>query len=128
MNVIDSSAWWEYFADGPNAKAFAAPIEDVKHLIVPTLSLLEVFKKLLRESGESSALLAIAHMRMGKLVDLDPHLALSAAKLGLERKLPLADSVMFATAVQYNATLWTQDDDFADTPGVRYFPKKKTAR
>lgn len=128
MNVVDSSAWLEYFADGPNAKAFATPIEDAKQLIVPTLSLLEVFKKLLREAGESEALVAIAHMRTGKVVDLDSALALSAAKIGLEHKLPMADSVILATALHFKATLWTQDDDFEDIPGVRYFPKKRTAR
>lgn len=127
MNVVDSSAWLEFFADGPNAKVFTPPIEDVKNLVVPTLSILEVFKKLLREAGESQALVAIAHMRMGMVVDLDSTLALSAAKLGLERKLPLADSVMLATALHLKATLWTQDDDFADIPGVRYVPKKKSA-
>jgi toxin FitB len=127
LNVVDSSAWLEYFADGPNAKVFAVPIEDAKNLVVPTLSLLEVFKKLLRESGESPALVATAHMRLGKVVDLDSSLALAAAKVGLERKLPLADSVMLATAVHFKAILWTQDDDFEGIPGVRYVPKKKIA-
>ena len=126
MNVVDSSGWLEYFADGPNAKVFAPPIEDTRNLIVPSLSILEVFKKILREIGESSALQAVAHMRMGKVVDLDLTVALASAKAGLERKLPLADSVMLATAVLYKATLWTQDDDFKGVPGVRYFPKKKS--
>jgi predicted nucleic acid-binding protein len=126
LNVVDSSGWLEYFADSPNAKFFATPIEDTRNLIVPSLSILEVFKKILREIGESSALQAVAHMRMGKVVDLDLTVALASAKTGLERKLPLADSVMLATAVLYNATLWTQDDDFKGLPGVRYFPKKRT--
>lgn len=125
MNVVDSSAWLEYFADGPNAAAFAKPIEDTKRLLVPTLGILEVFKKLLRDGGEEMALQVVAHMRMGRVVDLDLPLALAAAKAGLHRKLPLADSVMFATAAYFDATLWTQDDDFAGMPGVRYFPKKK---
>lgn len=126
MNVVDSSAWLEFFADGPNAGAFAPPIEDVKHLLVPSLSILEVFKKLLRENGESIALKAVAHMQMGKVVDLDLSLAMESAKCGLEKKLPLADSVMYATATRFKATLWTQDDDFSGLPGVRYIPKKKS--
>jgi predicted nucleic acid-binding protein len=126
VNVVDSSGWLEYFADSKNAENFAEPIQDLKNLIVPSLSILEVFKRLLREAGESSALQAIAHMRMGKVVDLDVSLALSAAKIGYEAKLPLADSIMFATARAYHATLWTQDDDFKGLAGVRYFPKKKS--
>lgn len=126
MNVVDSSGWLDYFADSKNAENFAEPIQDLKNLIVPSLSILEVFKRLLREAGESSALQAIAHMRMGKVVDLDVSLALSAAKIGYEAKLPLADSIMFATARAYHATLWTQDDDFKGLAGVRYFPKKKS--
>ena len=125
MNVVDSSAWLEYFADGPNAGFFAPAIEATEELIVPSIALLEVFKRLLQQRSESEALQAAAIMRQGKIVDLDGALALSAAKVGIARKLPLADSVIFATARRFDATLWTQDGDFDGLPGVEYRSRKK---
>lgn len=123
MNVVDSSGWLEYLADAPNADFFAAAIEDTERLVVPTMSILEVFKWVLRERGEGPALQAAALMQQGHVVELDVALATHAAKLGIELKLPLADSVMLATARAYGATLWTQDADFENVPGVRYRPK-----
>ena len=123
MNVVDSSGWLEYFADAGNAGFFAAPIADVDHLIVPAISILEVFKRILQQRGENAALQAAALMHQGKVVDLDAEIAISAAKLGHELKLPLADSVMLATAQHHRATLWTQDVDFKGMEGVRYIPK-----
>lgn len=120
MNVVDSSAWLEYFAGGPNASFFAKPIEDTQRLIVPTLSLFEVFKRVLEQRGEGDALQAVAVMRQGMVVDLDGAIALRAAKLSLEYRLPMADSVMLATARSYDATLWTQDADFENVLGVQY--------
>ncbi len=125
MNVVDSSAWLEYFADGPNASFFAPAIEVTDELIVPSITLLEVFKRLLQQRSESDALQAAAIMRQGKIVDLDGALALSAAKLGVMSKLPLADSIILATARRYDATVWTQDADFDGLPGVKYRAKKK---
>jgi predicted nucleic acid-binding protein len=123
MNLVDSSGWLEYFADGTNADFFAPAIENVARLIVPTISLLEVFKRVLQQRGENDALQAAALMQQGKLVELDASLALSAAKLGHELKLPLADSVILATARKHNAIVWTQDSDFEGLEGVRYIPK-----
>jgi len=120
MNVVDSSAWLEYFASGPNAGFFAKAIEDTEQLIVPTLSLFEVFKRVLEQRGEGDALQAVAVMRQGMVVDLDGAIALRAAKLSLEYRLPMADSVMLATARSYDATLWTQDADFENLLGVQY--------
>ncbi len=120
MNVVDSSAWLDYFANGPNAAFFAKPIEKVEELIVPSLSLFEVFKRVLRQRNESDALQAIAIMQQGAVVDLDASLALSAARLSVENKLRLADSVILATAREYNAMLWTQDADFKGLEGVQY--------
>lgn len=94
MNVVDSSAWLEYFADGPNAGFFAPAIEATERLIVPSV------------------------------VELDASLALSAARLGLESKLPLADSIVLATARRFDAVLWTQDGDFEGLPNVRYRARK----
>lgn len=124
MNVVDSSAWLEYFAGGPNAGYFAHAIEDVEHLVVPSICLLEVFKRTFQQRGESAGLQAVALMQQGDVVDLDSVLALTAARLGAEDGLPLADSVVLATARHRSATLWTQDADFAGLPGVKYRAKR----
>lgn len=124
MNVVDSSGWLEYFADAANAAFFAKPIADATRLIVPTISLLEVFKRVLQQRDENAALLAIAHMRQGRVVSLDEEIALAAAQLGVALKLPLADSVMLATARRYGAVLWTQDADLEGIEGVRYVARK----
>lgn len=123
MNVVDSSAWLEYFADGPNADFFAAAIEKTAELVVPAISVLEVFKRVLQQRDEAAALQAAALMRQGRVVDLNFALALSAAKLGHQLKLPLADSVMLATARAFEATLWTQDADFEGIHGVQFKAK-----
>jgi predicted nucleic acid-binding protein len=123
MNVVDSSGWLEYFADGPNADFFAPAIEHTRDLIIPTLNLYEVFKRVLQQKGESEALQAIAVMHQGIVVDLDASLALNAAQASVELDLPMADSIILATARAYKATLWTQDADFANIGGVRYIQK-----
>jgi predicted nucleic acid-binding protein len=124
VNVVDSSAWLEYFANGPNAGFFAKAVEGTGRLLVPTLSIFEVFKRVLQQRGEGDALQAIAVMQQGQVVDLDAPIALRAARLSVERRLPLADSVILATANAFNATLWTQDADFEGLPGVQYRPRK----
>jgi toxin FitB len=125
VNVVDSSGWLEYFSGTPNSDFFASAIEDVSRLIVPTISICEVFKKVLRERGEGAALDVAAHMRQGRVIPLDESLALDAAGLGLLHKLPLADSIILATTRKFNATLWTQDEDFQGIPGVKYLAKKR---
>jgi predicted nucleic acid-binding protein len=125
MNVVDSSAWLEYMADGQNAGRFASAIENTSDLIVPSICLLEVFKRVLQQRDEQSALQAVAVMYQGSVADLTGEVAIAAAKLGAELKLPLADSVVLATARKYSATLWTQDSDFEGLDQVKYFPKKK---
>jgi predicted nucleic acid-binding protein len=122
-NVVDSSAWLEYFADGPNAGHFAAPIEDASALIVPSITLLEVFKRIARERDEAKALQYVGVMQQGRVADLDAPLALRAAALGSRHKLPLADSVIYATAQQYRSIVWTQDSDFEGLDGVRFWPR-----
>lgn len=124
MNVVDSSAWLEYFADGPNASFFAEPVEDIDALVVPTLSLFEVFKRVLQQRDESTALEVAAVMQQGTIVELEATIALNAARLSVELRLPLADSVILATARQYGAELWTQDSDFDGIAGVRYRKRK----
>ena len=124
MNVVDSSGWLEYLADGPNAGFFAGALQDTDRLIVPTISVLEVFKCVLRQRGEDAALQAAAAMQQGELADLTLRVALEAARLGHNLKLPLADSVMLATARLNQAVLWTQDADFKGLEGVRYVAKR----
>lgn len=124
MNVVDSSAWLEYFADGPNADYFAPAIEDTRRLVVPTICLLEVFKVVARQRPMRDAIDRIAHMRQATVVDLTHDLAIAAAMLGIEHKLPLADSVILATARAHRASVWTQDADFQNIPDVRYRAKK----
>ena len=124
MNVVDSSGWLEYFADGPNADFFAPAIEDTAELAVPSLSLYEVFKRVLQQRGEGDALQAVAVMIQGEVVDLDLNLALSVAKVSVDFGIPMADSVMLATAQAHGATLWTQDADFAGMAGVQYVEKR----
>ena len=123
MNVVDSSAWLSYFAGDNNAKIFAAAIEDTAQLIVPSIVLTEVFKRILQQRDEDAAIVATAHMRQGRVVALDEQLAIDAAWLGVEHKLPLADSIIYATARKYQATVWTQDADFEKLDNVHYAAK-----
>jgi predicted nucleic acid-binding protein len=125
MNVVDSSGWLEYFADGPNADFFAPAIENIEELVVPTLSIYEVFKIVLQQRNENEALQAAVTMQQGMVINLDVDLALKAAKLSLQLKLPMADSIILATAQAYEADLWTQDADFKGLAGVRYVHKTR---
>jgi len=124
MNVVDSSAWLEYFANAPNAAFFAPAIEQTDELMVPSLTIYEVFKRVLQQRDEGDALRAVALMQQGAVVDLDARLAVSAARLSRDTGLPMADSVVLATARLHGATLWTQDADFKNLPEVRYRAKK----
>jgi len=124
VNVVDSSGWLEYLADGSNADFFANSILATADLLVPTLSLYEVFKRVLQQRGEDDALQAVALMQQGMIVELSVSLALSAARISLSDKIPMADSIMLATARAYGATLWSQDSDFENIAGVRYIAKK----
>ena len=126
MNVVDSSAWLEYFADGPNAGVFAKAIEATATLLVPSLSLFEVFKRVCQQRDEDEALRAIAVMEQGKIVDLDRATALEAARLSLHHGIAMADSVMLATAQRNQAIFWTQDADFEGIVGVRYSAKRQS--
>jgi predicted nucleic acid-binding protein len=124
MNVVDSSGWLEYFADAPNAAFFSKPIQNTDRLIVPSLCIFEVFKRIIQQAGEHEALLAIAAMKQGQVVDLTTALAMAAAKVSVTESLPLADSVILATARACQAVLWTQDADFKGKENVRYVAKK----
>jgi predicted nucleic acid-binding protein len=123
MNLVDSSCWLEWFAKGPNALSLRQAIGDTARLLVPTVVLLEVYKRLLQQQDEHAAMRAAAYMRQGTVVELDADLAMLAAQIGHQTKLPLADSIILATARTHSAVLWTQDAHFQSLPAVRYFPK-----
>jgi predicted nucleic acid-binding protein len=123
LNVVDSSAWIEFFVDGPNARFFEKPIRNSAELLVPSITVFEVYRYILKLRGREDALAAAAAMRQGRTVELDDALAMEAAELSLARGLPLADSVIYASAMLHSATLWTQDADFEGLEGVEYRPK-----
>ncbi|XDD53908.1 type II toxin-antitoxin system VapC family toxin [Leptospira sp. WS4.C2] len=124
MNVVDSSGWLEYFSGTSRANLFAEAIEKTEILIVPSLSLFEIFKKVYKERGEDLALKMVAHMQLGTVVNLDSRISIYAAKISVEKSIPMADSIIYATAQLNKATLWTQDNDFRGLPGVKFFEKK----
>ncbi len=125
MNVVDSSGWMEYFANGPNVDFFAPAIEDTDSLIVPVICLYEVFKHILKQRGEQSALEAVAAMMQGMVIDLTATLALSAGRSSVDLGLPMADSMILAIARSQNAVVWTQDSDFEGLDGVQYIKHRK---
>ena len=122
MNIIDSSGWLEYFSDGPNAIHYLPPLNDTSTLIVPVITIYEVFKVVLREFAENEALQSVAAMQKGKIIDLNANIAMDASKLSLQHNLPMADSIILATARVYDCVIWTQDSDFQHIEGVNYFP------
>jgi predicted nucleic acid-binding protein len=124
MNLVDSSGWLEYFADGENASFFAPAIEDTSQLIVPTVCIYEVFKRLMGQRGEHAALIHIGDMHQGQIIDLTAPIAMQAAKLSTEHRIAMADSLILATARAFNAMLWTQDEDFEGIKGVEYVEKR----
>jgi predicted nucleic acid-binding protein len=123
MNLVDSCGWLEYFADSSYADFYAPAIEDTGTLIVPTICILEVFKRVLQQRGEDAALQVAAVMHQGQVVSMSESIALRAAKVGNQLKLPLAYSVILATAQTYGALVWTQDAHFKDIEGVKYSEK-----
>lgn len=125
MNLVDSSGWLEYFEGGRNAREFSIPIRETKKLIVPTICIYEISKVILRESDEDHLLQALAAIQKGQVELLTPSLATAASKISLKYKLPMADSIIYATAKQFNATVWTQDVDFENLPDVNYIAKNR---
>ena len=128
MNVVDSSGWIEFLGGGPNTDFFAKAVTDASRLVVPAISIFEVCRWVRRELGERRAIDAMALMQQGRVVELDATLAMSAARLSLETRLPMADSIILATAQAFAAILWTQDDDFEGMDGVKFVAKKRSAK
>jgi len=124
MNLVDSSGWLEYFADGPNADYFTEVLSNPEELIVPTISLFEVFKVILRTRNENDAIQAIALMKQGIVVELTSGIAIQSARISYDKKLPMADSIILATAQYYDAIIWTMDEHFENLERVKYFQKK----
>jgi predicted nucleic acid-binding protein len=125
MNIVDSSGWLEFFSDGPNAKHFTEPLSDRSSLLVPSIIMYEVFKVVLRECGENDALQTSALLRQGEIVELSEDISLRAARLSIMHKLPMADSIILATARANDAVIWTQDEHFKGLDKVRFFSKIK---
>lgn len=130
MNLVDTSGWIEYFFSGPNVSYFSKPIEQTDSLLIPVICLYEVFKKINIVADETRALRAIAQMKQGNIADLTENIALDASLISIRHKLPMADSMIYATARAHEALIWTQDEDFKNLPGVNYKPtsQKKSAR
>ena len=126
MNIVDTSGWLEFFAGTTSSKNFEKAIQDTNNLLVPTICTYEVFKKILIEVGEDEAIKAVGHMRIGKIIELDFELSVLAAKISKEKKLPMADSIIYACCQKYKATLFTQDNDFENLPNVKYYKKRQT--
>jgi len=123
MNIVDSSGWLAYFADEPSSKHFEFPLQDIESLVVPSITIYEVSKVILRESGENEALQAVAAMQKGSVVELTTRLAIAASRISLHYRLPMADSIILATARDRHATIWTQDIHFENIQGVKYIQK-----
>ena len=123
MNLVDSCGWLEYLADGPNAAFFAGSLQNTEKLLVPTVCITEVFKRVLQQRGEDAALLAAALMQQGNVVDLNSAIAIEAARLGYKHNIPLADGIILATAYLHKAVIWTQDADFKGLRDVKYKEK-----
>ncbi len=123
MNVVDSSGWLSYFAKDTNANQFAPIIQSTDTLVVPTICLYEVFKRILTQRGEEAALQAVGIMSLGIIVDLTQEIAVNAAQISSAGKLTMADSIILATTQSNKAMLWTQDVDFEGIEGVKYISK-----
>jgi toxin FitB len=121
MNLVDTSGWIEYFFEGLNVSFFAAPIEAVDELVVPTICLYEVFKKIILVADQSRAMRAIAQMKQARVVDLTADISLKAALISIQHRLPMADSLIYATAKALGATVWTQDEHFRGLPDVSFW-------
>ena len=123
MNLVDTCGWLEFIAGTENAKNFEEAILDTKNLIVPAIVIYEVFKKITLDYSEDTALKVVAELRQGQVVEVDETIALYAAKLSLEKKLPMADAIIYATGLLKDALILTQDNHFEKLAGVSYFKK-----
>ena len=120
MNVVDSCGWLEYIADGPNASFFEPALADLPRLVVPSITVYEVCKRVQVQRGQTYADRAVAAMGRGQIVHLDVEGLRLAAIASVRYKLAMADAIIWQTAQAHRAQLYTQDADFKDAPGVQY--------
>lgn len=123
MNVVDSCGWLEYFSNGSNAAFFAPALEDTESLLVPSLCIFEVCKRVALQRGDAVARQAAEFMAQGTLLSLNTDTALAAALYSAKHQLPMADSIILCSAIEHKATLWTQDIDLKGHKGVKYQAK-----
>ena len=123
LRIVDTCGWLEYIADTKNSKNFEQAILDTKNLIVPSIIIYEVFKKICLDYCEDTALEVVAELKQGKVIEINETISIYAAKLSLEKKLPMADALIYATGLLYKATIYTQDNHFENLSGVKYFTK-----
>jgi toxin FitB len=126
MNIVDSSGWLEYLAAGPNARFFSEAIENTRELIVPAISIYEVFKRVVQQRSENEGLQVVGQMQQGQVIDLDVSISISAARLSIQYSMPMADSIMLASARSQKAVLWTQDAHFERLKDIRYIKAHKS--
>ncbi|GMU97477.1 MAG: hypothetical protein AMXMBFR51_02160 [Ignavibacteriota bacterium] len=123
MNLLDSSAWMEYFADGKNAKHFEPIIQDLKNLVESVINVSEVYKKISQHRDENSAIQAIAVMQQAEVLEITSQIAIEGSKISIQNKIPMADSLIIASARSVGAKIWTQDYDFKELDNVMFFKK-----
>ncbi|MBV6421563.1 MAG: hypothetical protein DAHOPDDO_02838 [Ignavibacteriaceae bacterium] len=123
MNLVDSSAWMEYFADGKNAKHFAPMIQDLKNLVESIINVSEVYKKISQHRDENSAIQAIAVMQQAEVLEITSQIAIEGSKISIQNKIPMADSLIIASARSVGAKIWTQDYNFKGIDNVLFFKK-----
>ena len=123
MNVVDSSGWVEYFQDSDRADLFALAVEQRDQLLVPTIALFEVHRVLSRKLPAELVDRCLDVMRLGRVLDLTDRRAVAASKVSRQHRLAFADAAMYSMAQEHGASFWTQDVDYQDLPGVRYFAR-----
>lgn len=120
VNLVDASGWLEYFSDGPDAAFIAQTLQEIDRLVVPVVTILEVFERVCRDHGEGEALQAVAAMQQGRVVPLDTSLALEAGRLAVEHRVPATAGAVLAAAARHEARVWTLDERLRHVPGVQY--------
>ena len=118
MILIDSFGWIEFFIDGPRADQYESYFQNSLEILTPSIVLFEVYKKFKKERNEEEALLVAAQMQKTRVVHLNVEIALSAAELSLKYKLPMADSIVYATAQKEQCPVVTSDPHFENLEGV----------
>jgi predicted nucleic acid-binding protein len=123
MNIIDTSLWIEFLAGTPLDESIVNALSNSEELYVPTICLYEVKKKFLNDNDAAKAATAIDIMKKGIVISIDSEIALLASDISKQYKLPMADSIIYATAVLYDAELYTQDKHYKNLDSVHYFTK-----